>query len=67
MSAVQVVVGSGLTICFGFPNRDDTFDGSAFFELLKFGFSLCVEGSCVQPKLLTEPKICVTILTRTAH
>jgi len=35
MRAVQVVRGSALNICFGFANRDDAFDGSAFYVLLK--------------------------------
>jgi len=35
MPAVQVVVSLTLTIYFGFANRDDTFDGRAFYVLFK--------------------------------
>jgi len=33
--AVQVIVSSALTICFGFASRDGTFHGSTFYVLFK--------------------------------
>jgi len=69
MPAVQVVISSALTICFGFASRDDTFDVSASYILstkvlvlaFAFGFragtsnSNCSEGQMRTWKVTQRP------------
>ena len=68
MPSVRIVIGSTLTICFGFASAHDTFDGSAFFmhflnkiSGLAFVFSFRVLGQVTKTMICSSK--CIVLVT----